>query len=160
LQKYVQRQLIQIAGQTIKEAYEPSSDAFSLLDETEKQIYEIKNQGMKRSYVDIQSLVSKALKQIEENTKKTGDVTGVPSGIASVDRITSGWQPSDLIILAGRPGMGKTAFALTMLRNAAVIANKPVAFFSLEMSAVQLVTRLISSEAEISSEDLRRGNLQ
>lgn len=160
LQKYVQRQLIQIAGQTIKEAYEPSSDAFSLLDETEKQIYEIKNQGMKRSYVDIQSLVSKALKQIEENTQKTGDVTGVPSGIASVDRITSGWQPSDLIILAGRPGMGKTAFALTMLRNAAMIAKKPVAFFSLEMSAVQLVTRLISSEAEISSEDLRRGNLK
>jgi len=160
LEKFVQRELIKIAGETIRDAYEFNADAFALLDDTEKRIYEIKNQGMKRNYVGIDTLVTKALKQIEANTKTNSDVTGVPSGIASIDRITSGWQNSDLIILAGRPGMGKTAFALTMLRNAALYANVPVAFFSLEMSAVQLVTRLISAEAEISSEDLRKGNLQ
>ena len=160
LEKYIQRELIKICGETIRDAYEASADSFRLLDDTERRIYEIKNQGMKRSYTGIDSLVAKALKQIESNTKNTSDITGVPSGIQSVDRITAGWQKSDLIILAGRPGMGKTAFALTMLRNAAVVHNIPVAFFSLEMSAVQLVTRMISSEAEISSEDLRKGNLQ
>ncbi|MCO6494189.1 MAG: replicative DNA helicase [Bacteroidetes bacterium] len=159
LEKYVQREMIRICGETIRDAYEASTDAFVLLDDTEKRIYEIKNQGMKRNYEGIDNLVAKALTQIEANTKHTSDVTGVPSGIVSVDRITSGWQKSDLIIIAGRPGMGKTAFALTMLRNAAVAHNVPVAFFSLEMSAVQLVTRMISAEAEISSEDLRRGNL-
>ncbi|MCZ2130898.1 MAG: replicative DNA helicase [Bacteroidia bacterium] len=160
VEKYVQRVLINICGETIRDAYEPSADAFALLDDTEKKIYEIKNKGMKRNYEGIDNLVAKALMQIEANTKHTSDVTGVPSGIASVDRITSGWQKSDLIIIAGRPGMGKTAFALTMLRNAAVGHNVPVAFFSLEMSAVQLVTRMISAEAEISSEDLRKGNLK
>jgi replicative DNA helicase len=160
LEKYIKRQLIHIAGETIHQAFEPGSDAFTLLDDTEKNVYEIKNQGMKRNYVGINDLVQKALIQIEANTKQVSDVTGVPSGIQSVDRITSGWQKSDLIILAGRPGMGKTAFALTMLRNAAMMAKVPVAFFSLEMSAVQLVTRLISAEAEISSEDLRKGKLE
>lgn len=160
IEKFIKRELIKIAGDTIQNSYEAGSDAFSLLDETERKVYEIKNQGIKRNYTSIKDLVKNAMQQIEANTKQTSDVTGVPSGIQSVDRITSGWQKSDLIIIAGRPGMGKTAFALTMLRNAAMIAKIPVAFFSLEMSAVQLVTRLISAEAEISSEDLRKGNLQ
>jgi replicative DNA helicase len=159
IERYVQRELIKICGETIRDAFEPGTDAFALLDETEKQIYEIKNQGMKRNYVGIETLISKALEQIEANSKQSSDITGVPSGIRSVDRITSGWQKSDLIILAGRPGMGKTAFALTMLRNAAILHKVPVAFFSLEMSAVQLVTRLISAEAEVSSENLRKGNI-
>lgn len=160
LEKYVLRSLINIAGNTIQEAYESGSDAFELLDSTEKNLYEIKNNLMKRNYTEIKDLVAKALQQIENNVNQSSDITGVPSGIASVDRITSGWQNSDLIILAGRPGMGKTAFALTMLRNAAILSKIPVAFFSLEMSAVQLVTRMISAEAEISSEDLRRGKLE
>lgn len=159
IERYVQRELIKICGETIRDAYEPGTDAFTLLDDTERQIYDIKNQGMKRNYVGIETLITKALEQIEANSKQSSDITGVPSGIRSVDRITSGWQKSDLIILAGRPGMGKTAFALTMLRNAAIMHKVPVAFFSLEMSAVQLVTRLISAEAEVSSENLRKGNI-
>ncbi|MCK9480941.1 MAG: replicative DNA helicase [Bacteroidia bacterium] len=160
LEKYVLRELIQICGETINHAYDAGVDSFSLLDETEKAIYEIKNKGMKRNYESIGNLVSKALTQINENKNHSSSITGVPSGIIGVDNITSGWQKSDLIIIAGRPGMGKTAFALTLLRNAAVGNKTPVAFFSLEMSAVQLVTRMISAESEISSEALRRGNLE
>jgi replicative DNA helicase len=105
----------------------------------------------------MQSIVKEAIKEITAGRKHEGQLRGVGSGFSEMDRITSGWQKSDLIIIASRPGMGKTAFALTMARNAAIDFKKPVAFFSLEMSAIQLVTRLISSETEIPQEKLRRG---
>jgi replicative DNA helicase len=92
-------------------------------------------------------------------SNQTSGITGVPSGFTELDRVTAGWQKSDLIIIAARPGMGKTAFVLSMARNAAVQFKKPVAFFSLEMSSVQLVNRLISSETEITSEKIRKGQL-
>ena len=105
-------------------------------------------------------LVRNAIKQIESAKGQEGSVTGVPSGFTDLDRMTAGWQPSDLIILAARPAMGKTAFALTLARNAAIDFQKAVAVFSLEMASVQLVTRLISGESELSSHKLRNGNLR
>src|SRR5690606_38947597 len=114
---------------------------------------------MKRSSETAQRLVTQANKRIEEIANREG-LSGGPSGFHKVDKITSGWQPSDLIIIAARPGMGKTALTLSMARNIAVDHNIPVAIFSLEMSSVQLITRLISSETHLSSEKLRTGNLQ
>ncbi len=160
IQKFIQRELIRISGQTITDAYDDSSDAFKLLDSTEKDLYEVKNDGMKRSYKEISNIINEAIGLIEANVAKKDGLTGVPSGIRNLDNITAGWQKSDLVILAARPGMGKTALALTMLRNAAVDFQKPVAIFSLEMSATQLVTRLIASESGLSSEKLKKGQLE
>lgn len=161
IQKYVQRELIRITGETLAKSYSDSTDAFQLLDDTEKALYEVKNEGMKRPFQEIKDILGKAIRNIEENSAKKQDgITGVPTGIKELDKITAGWQPSDLIILAARPGMGKTALALTMMRNAAVDFDAPVAFFSLEMSSTQLVTRLIASETGLSSEKLKRGNLE
>ncbi|HCK21077.1 MAG TPA: replicative DNA helicase, partial [Bacteroidetes bacterium] len=98
-------------------------------------------------------------KEIEEARKNEDSLTGVPSGFTNLDRLTGGWQKSDLVIVAARPGMGKTAFTLSLARNAAVDFNRPVAFFSLEMSAQQLVKRLISSEAELPAEKIIKGQL-
>jgi replicative DNA helicase len=105
------------------------------------------------------SLIAKAIEDIEAAAKKTDGLLGVPSGFTALDRITGGWQKSDLLILAARPGMGKTAFVVSMAKNAAVDYNRPVAIFSLEMSSVQLVKRLISSETEITQDKILKGNL-
>jgi replicative DNA helicase len=160
IQKFIQRELIRISGKTISDSYDDGADAFKLLDATEKDLYEVKNDGMKRSYKEISNIINEAISLIEANVAKKDGLTGVPSGIRNLDFITAGWQKSDLIILAARPGMGKTALALTMLRNAAVDFQKPVAIFSLEMSATQLVTRLIASESGLSSEKLKKGQLE
>lgn len=160
IQKFIQRELIRISGKTISDSYDDSADAFKLLDATEKDLYEVKNDGMKRSYKEISNIINEAISLIEANVAKKDGLTGVPSGIRNLDTITAGWQKSDLIILAARPGMGKTALALTMMRNAAVDFQKPVAIFSLEMSATQLVTRLIASESGLSSEKLKKGQLE
>ena len=159
IEKFIQRSLIQVSTEIGKEAYEETNDAFQLLDNAEKRLYAIKDESLKKNFNSIDDLVAKAIEQIESAKSSSDTVTGVPTGFNSLDKITNGFQKSDLIILAGRPGMGKTAFALTAARNAAVMFNKPVAVFSLEMSAVQLVTRLISGEVELSGEKLRQGNL-
>jgi replicative DNA helicase len=158
LQKYIQRSLIKISNEIIEDAYEDSTDVFDLLDNAESKFYEVTQGNIKRSSETAQNLVIQAKKRIEEISNKEG-LSGVPSGFEVLDKITSGWQPSDLIIIAARPGMGKTALTLSMARNIAVTNQIPVAFFSLEMSSVQLITRLISSETELSSEKLRTGNL-
>ena len=159
LQKFIQRSLIRISNEIIEEAYEESTDVFDLLDNAESKLYEIAQGNLKRSSETAQNLVIQAVKKIEEIGNKDG-LSGVPSGYEKVDKVTSGWQPSDLIIIAARPGMGKTALTLSMARNIAVEHNIPVAFFSLEMSSVQLITRLISSETGLSSEILRTGKLK
>lgn len=158
LQKYIQRSLIKISNEIIEDAYEESTDVFDLLDNAESKLYDITQGNIKRSSETAQNLVIQAKKRIEEISNKEG-LSGVPSGFEVLDKITSGWQPSDLVIIAARPGMGKTALTLSMARNIAVGHQIPVAFFSLEMSSVQLITRLISSETELSSEKLRTGNL-
>jgi len=159
LQKFIQRSLIKISNEIIEEAYDETKDVFDLLDNAEAKLYEVTQGNVKKSTETAQSLVIQAKKKIEEISNKEG-LSGIPSGFNKLDKLTSGWQPSDLIIVAARPGMGKTALTLTMARNIAVNSNIPVAFFSLEMSSVQLITRLISSETGLSSEKLRTGKLE
>ncbi|EIJ39203.1 replicative DNA helicase [Galbibacter orientalis] len=159
LQKYIQRSLIKISSEIIEEAYDEGTDVFDLLDNAEAKLYEVTQGNIKKSSETAQSLVIQAKKKIEEISNKEG-LSGIPSGFDKLDKLTSGWQPSDLIIVAARPGMGKTALTLSMARNIAVNSNIPVAFFSLEMSSVQLITRLISSETGLSSEKLRTGKLE
>jgi replicative DNA helicase len=159
IQKSIQRQLISVAGVIGEKAFEETSDAFELLDESEKKLFEIKNDSMTKNYDSVSDLIAKAIKDIEESKSDKDGLSGIATGFTELDRMTSGWQNSDLIILAARPGMGKTAFVLSVARNAAVIGNKNIALFSLEMSSLQLVKRLISSEAELSSEKIRSGKL-
>lgn len=159
LQKYIQRSLIKISNEIIEDAYDETTDVFDLLDNAEAKLYEVTQRNLKRSTETAQNLVIEAKKRIEEIANKEG-LSGIPSGFTKVDKLTSGWQPSDLIIIAARPGMGKTALTLSMARNIAVEHSIPVAFFSLEMSSVQLITRLISSETGLNSEKLRTGDLE
>lgn len=159
LQKYIQRSLIRISSEIIEESYDETTDVFDLLDKAESKLYEVTQGNIKRSSETAQSLVIQAKKRIEEIAKQEG-LSGIATGFHALDKVTSGWQPSDLIIIAARPGMGKTAFVLSMARNIAVDTGHPVALFSLEMSSVQLITRLISSETGLSSEKLRTGKLE
>lgn len=159
LQKHIQRELIRISAETIKDAYEDTSDVFMLLDKAEKNLFEVAQGNIRRNYQEMSTMVSEAYKQIEAARLHGTGVTGVQSGFTDLDRITSGWQKSDLIIIAARPGMGKTAFVLSLARNAAIGFNRPIAVFSLEMSSVQLVQRMISSETGIPSDKLRKGTL-
>ncbi len=158
LQKYIQRRLITISNEIIKESYDETVDVFDLLDDAESKLFEVTQGNLKKSSEKAESLVSQALEKIQEISNKEG-MSGVPSGFYKVDEITSGWQPSDLIIIAARPGMGKTAFVMSMAKNIAIKFNQGVAIFSLEMSSVQLITRMISSETNLTSEKLRKGNL-
>jgi replicative DNA helicase len=159
LQKFIQRSLIKISSEIIEDAYDETSDVFDLLDKAESRLYEVTQGNIKRSSETAQSLVIQAKKRIEEIANKEG-LSGIATGFEKLDKVTSGWQPSDLIIIAARPGMGKTAFVLSMARNIAIDFGHPVALFSLEMSSVQLITRLISSETGLSSEKLRTGKLE
>jgi len=159
LQKHIQRELINISSDIIKEAYEDTTDVFNLLDKAEQNLFSVSETNLRRNFEDMQSLVKQAIEDIEAARESDSHLRGVPSGFVDLDRITTGWQKSDLIILAARPSMGKTALALTMARNIAVDFHRPVAIFSLEMSAVQLVTRLLASESELRSEKLKKGEL-
>ncbi|MBC7641783.1 MAG: replicative DNA helicase [Flavobacterium sp.] len=159
LQKFIQRSLIRISSEIIEASYDETTDVFDLLDSAESKLYEVTQGNIKRSSETAQSLVLQAKKRIEEIANKEG-LSGIASGFDKLDKLTSGWQPSDLIIIAARPGMGKTAFVLSMARNIAIDFGHPVAIFSLEMASVQLITRLISSETGLSSEKLRTGKLE
>ena len=159
LQKFIQRSLIKISNEIIEDSFDESQDVIDLLDKAESKLYDVTQGNIKKSTETAQDLVFQAKKKIEEISNREG-LSGISSGFEKVDKITSGWQESDLIIVAARPGMGKTALTLSMARNIAVNQNIPVAFFSLEMSSVQLITRLISSETGLSSDKLRTGKLE
>lgn len=159
-QKYIQRELIRISSNIITDSYDDTTDVFEMLDKAEKELFSVTEQNLRRNYASMSNLITKAIQQIEELKDHEDSLTGIPTGFTELDRTTSGWQKSDLIIVAARPGMGKTAFTLSVARNAAVDYDKPVAVFSLEMSSLQLVNRLISSETELPSEKLRKGNLE
>lgn len=159
-QKHIQRELISVSTNTIRDAYEDTTDVFTLLDEAEKGLFSITQNNLSRSYESMGTLSSKVLKQIEELSGKADGLTGVPSGFTDLDRLTSGWQPSDLVIIAARPGMGKTSLVLAVCLNAARDFNKGVALFSLEMASTQLVQRLISMESEIAGSKMRNGKLE
>ena len=158
-QAAIKRELITISSEIQKEAFEDTTDVFKLLDRTEQALFQISESNIKKNYADMGALMRIALDELDKKKDNQDGLTGVPSGFSSLDRLTSGWQKTELVILAARPGMGKTAFVVSALRNAAVEFNMPVAIFSLEMSSVQLVNRLISAEAEIDSEKIRKGNL-
>jgi replicative DNA helicase len=162
LQKFIQRELIRISGEIISNSYEDSTDVFDLLDESETKMFNITNNYLKKNFVDIGNALAESITRIDELRTKKDEISGVPSGFASLDRITFGWQPTDLIILAARPSVGKTAFALNLARNAAMHPTKPtaVAFFSLEMSTSQLVQRILSAESEIWLEKISRGRME
>src|SRR5215475_9596222 len=162
LQKFIQRELIRISGEIISDAYEDSTDVFDLLDDAESKLFEITNNHLRKNFDSIDTVLVKTIQRIEDLRNKNEDISGVPSGFSSLDRITYGWQNTDLIILAARPSVGKTAFALNLARNASLHASKPtpVAVFSLEMSAGQLVQRILAAESEIWLEKIARGKLE
>ncbi|HZY82250.1 MAG TPA: replicative DNA helicase [Cyclobacteriaceae bacterium] len=155
----IKRNLIEIASQIHHDAYEDTTDVFELLDKTEQGIFQISDSNLRKNYDTMKSLMFQAIQELQEKKNHKDGLTGVPSGFSKLDRVTSGWQRSDLVIIAARPGMGKTAFIVSALRNAAVDFNYPVAIFSLEMASLQLVNRLISAEAELESEKIKKGNL-
>jgi len=158
-EKFIKRSLINISRKISNDAFEDSVDIFDLLNDAEANLFTVTEGTLRKSYDKMSSLIKGALENIETLRNKEDGLSGVPSGFTNVDRVTSGWQKSDLVIVAARPGMGKTAFALTMARNVAVDHNTPIGFFSLEMSSEQLVNRLIASEAELGASKLRKGDL-
>ena len=158
LEKYILRSLINVSANVIDSSYKESTDVFELLDKAEQSFFEITNGTIKKGFDTANSLVKQAIETIKSLKDKQG-LSGVPSGFRDVDKETGGWQNSDLIIIAARPAMGKTAFLLSMARNIAVGHKIPMALFSLEMASVQLITRMIASETRISSEKLRKGTL-
>ncbi len=162
VQKFIQRELIRISSEIIGEAYEDSTDVFDMLDSAEGKLFEITNNHLRRNFDSIDTVIMSTIKKIDDMRSRQDDITGVPTGFPSLDRITYGWQSTDLIILAARPSVGKTAFALNLARSAALHPTKPTAvgFFSLEMSSSQLVTRILSAESEIWLEKISRGKLE
>ena len=158
-EKFIKRSLINISRKISSDAFDDSVDIFDLLNNAEAELFTVTEGTLRKSFDKMSSLIKNALDDIETLRKKEDGLSGIPSGFTNLDRVTSGWQKSDLIICAARPGMGKTAFALTMARNIAVDHKNPIGFFSLEMSSQQLVNRLIASEAELSASKLRKGDL-
>jgi replicative DNA helicase len=159
-QKYIQRELIRVSSDIQKKAYDETMDVDDLLDQAERNLFDIAEGNIKKETAKINVLIKDAINQIEEASKREDHLSGVPSGFTKLDRFTSGWQKSDLIIIAARPSMGKTALALSMARNIAVDHKRPIAIFSLEMSSIQLVNRLIVSETELPSDRIRNGRLE
>jgi replicative DNA helicase len=158
-QKYVQRELISSAIEIQRRSYDSATDVTDLIGFAESSILRVTEGHVKRSVQDSASILDKAIKQIEEAGKNDSKYSGVCTGFNDLDNVTLGWQPSDLIIVAARPSMGKTAFVLSMARNMAIDYQCPVAFFSLEMSAIQLMTRLIVAETGLDSKLIRSGRL-
>ena len=159
-EKYLLRELIRISGEVQRDAYEDSHDVFDLLDRAESDLFKLAETNLKRDALPMASLIPKSIRSLEEMRDRPDGITGIPTGFSKLDGMTSGWQKSDLVIIAARPAMGKTAFALSLARTAAVTNNIPVAFFSLEMAAAQIAHRLLSSEAELELNKLRNGKLE
>ncbi len=155
-QKTIQRDLITASYEILKQSFDESTNVDDLIDNAQSKVFAAIQNNVKRDVQDIGSIINSVLDNLQELQQITG-LSGVPSGFPSVDRVTQGWQRSDLIILAARPSVGKTAFALNIARNAAVEANMPVAVFSLEMSADQLGKRLITTESGLSGEKIKGG---
>lgn len=150
-QKFIQRELIRVSTQTIHDAYEDGCEVFDLLDQSGKNLFLITQNTYKKGASTSASIANKVIKELEATAKRVDGLSGIPAGIQSLDKLTGGWQNGDLIIVAARPAMGKTALAVTLGKNAAMMFSKPTAIFSLEMTESQLMRRIISSEAKINS---------
>ncbi|MEW6060602.1 MAG: replicative DNA helicase [Bacteroidota bacterium] len=159
LEKALLRNLITASTEITSRAFNEQDDALDLLDEAENKIFQISEKRMKKSFLPMKEAVFSTMELLESIHGAHSGVTGVPSGFTALDNMTGGFQNSDLIIVAARPSMGKTAFVLSLARNAAIDHNKPIGFFSLEMSAQQLVLRLICAEARVDAHSVRTGRL-
>jgi replicative DNA helicase len=158
-QKFILRELIRISSDTIKMAYDETTDVFDLLDKAEGDLFTVAEGNIRKNYDSMTSLIRQAVEEIEKAALNKDGISGIATGFRELDKVTSGWQRSDMVVIAARPGMGKTAFVLSMARNVAVDFKHAVAVFSLEMSSLQLVNRLIASETEIPAEKIRKGSL-
>ncbi|HPR31146.1 MAG TPA: replicative DNA helicase [Prolixibacteraceae bacterium] len=158
-QKFIQRELILSCSEIQAKAYDDTKDVDELINEAESAIFKISEGNIKKETQPIKPILKEAVHLIDEAKKRKDGLSGIPSGFSKIDRITSGWQKTDLIIIAARPAMGKTAFVLSMMRNMAVDFKKPVAMFSLEMSSIQLVNRIIASESELGSDKIKKGDI-
>jgi len=159
-QKFIQRELIRVSSEIQGKSYDDTLDVDDLIDFSESSLFKVAEKNIKKETVPIKPVLNEAIIQIEKARNQKDGLSGVPSGFTAIDRITSGWQKTDLIIIAARPSMGKTAFVLSMARNMAVEHNKSVAVFSLEMSSIQLVNRLIAAETELGNDKLKTGRLE
>ena len=158
--KFLARQLISFASDIETKAFDGSMDIDDLMQDAEGSLFELSRRNMKKDYTQIDPVISNAVEVIQKAAANKDGLTGVPTGYHKLDNITSGWQASDLVIIAGRPAMGKTSFALSMAKNIAADYKVPMAFFSLEMSNVQLVNRLISNCCEIQGSKILNGQLK
>jgi replicative DNA helicase len=159
-QKFIQRELIRVSSEIQGKSYDDTIDVDDLIDFSESSLFQIAERNIKKETLPIKPVLNEAILQIEKARNQKDGLSGVPSGFTSIDRITSGWQKTDLVIIAARPSMGKTAFVLSMARNMAVEHERPVAVFSLEMSSIQLANRLIAAETELGSDKLKTGRLE
>lgn len=159
-QKYIQRELIRVSSEIQAKSYDDTMDVDDLIDFSESSLFQVAERNIKKETVPIKPVLNQAILQIEKARQQKDGLSGVPSGFTALDRITSGWQKTDLIIVAARPSMGKTAFVLSMARNMAVEHNRATAIFSLEMSSIQLVNRLIAAETELGNDKLKTGRLE
>ncbi|MEZ5016260.1 MAG: replicative DNA helicase [Flavipsychrobacter sp.] len=162
MEKFIQRELIRISSQVIGEAYEDSTDVFDLLDKAESNLYEITDKHLRKNFSSLKDVLVRTVHEIEEAKNRKDDMTGVPSGFTDLDKLTSGWQKTDLIILAARPAVGKTAFSLNLAMNAAMNSKKPypVAVFSLEMGSGQIVKRMLAAVTEVHMNAITKGRMQ
>jgi replicative DNA helicase len=158
-QKHLSRELIRFTSQIQGKAFDETNDVDDLMQEAEASLFEISQRNMKKDVMQINPIIDEAFKLLNLAAKRSDGLSGLPTGFTALDKITSGWQKSDLVIIAARPAMGKTAFVLSMAKNIAVNFNKPVGLFSLEMANVQLVNRLIVNVCEIEGEKIKNGQL-
>jgi replicative DNA helicase len=158
-QKYIQRELIRVSTEIQTRSFDDTYDVTELLDYSENALFQIAEGNIKREVAPINVVIKEAIREIEEAGKREDALVGIPSGFTKLDRLTSGWQKSELIIIAARPSVGKTAFALSMARNMSIDHGKNVAIFSCEMSSIQLVNRLIIAETDIPGDKIKNGRL-
>jgi replicative DNA helicase len=159
-QKFIARELISFSSRVAGKAFDETNDVDDLMQEAEGELFEISQRNVKKDVIHINPLLKDAFAQIREAAKRADGLSGLQSGFKGLDKITSGWQNSDLIIIAGRPSMGKTALVLSMAKNMAVDFKIPVGIFSMEMSSIQLVNRLIVNVTELTGEKIKTGQLE
>jgi replicative DNA helicase len=158
-EKYLARQMVEYVSVIGKKTFDETYDMKDVMDEAEATLLDLSQKNMKKDYSVLAPVIGKAVKLVEEAYAQKGGMTGIPSGLHKLDEVTCGWQKSDLVIIAGRPAMGKTAFALSVAKNIAADQQKPMAFFSLEMTDVQLANRLMSNACQIEGKKLLSGQL-
>ena len=158
MQKYLARELITFGAKVQSAAFDESNDIEDVMQNTEGELFELSQRNVKKDVTQIDPVIMQAVAQMQASSQRASGLSGLESGFRELDRLTSGWQNSDLIIIAARPAMGKTAFVLSMAKNMAVNFNIPVAIFSLEMSNLQLVNRLISNVCELDGSKIKSGS--